>query len=137
MEALTHSPASRFDDEPAPFDESELATASPLDARTIAEGLPLDTRFRLGADLTPVQYAFVQRHGFIVFAGVLSVQESDRVLDEMTRVGSGATRSSTGGLSIPGTGYRVAAGAASIRSRNHATMQIVFQPLLAYANYCI
>ena len=75
-----------YPDEPAPYDESGLLACPPLDARTIAEALPLDTRFVLGDDLTPVQHAFVQAHGFLVFAGVLSRDEVATVLDEMARV---------------------------------------------------
>ncbi len=76
----------RFADEPAPFDESDLLQASPLDARTLADELPLGTRFQLRADITPVQYAFLQKNGYLVFAGVASPQEVDRILSEMDGV---------------------------------------------------
>lgn len=75
-----------FHDEPAPFDESALLTCAPLDARTIADGLPLNTRFSLRGDLTPVQYAFLAKHGFIVFARVASFQEVQTILSEVDRI---------------------------------------------------
>ncbi len=75
-----------FADEPAPFDESELLTCPPLDARTLALGLPLNTRFVLRSDLTPVQYAFLQLHGFIVFARVASLEEVRTILSEVDRI---------------------------------------------------
>ncbi|MCA9300559.1 MAG: phytanoyl-CoA dioxygenase family protein [Phycisphaerales bacterium] len=73
-------------DEPAPFDESELLAIGPLDARRIALGLPLSTRFRLRDDITPVQYAFLQEHGYLVFARVASQTEVDRILSEIDAV---------------------------------------------------
>jgi phytanoyl-CoA hydroxylase len=76
----------RFADEPEPFDESRLLLAPPLAARTIAEELPLATRFVLRDDITPVQYAFLQRNGYLVFAGVASPDEVERVLAEMDAV---------------------------------------------------
>jgi len=79
-------PVHRFDDEPRAFDESELLSAASAEARSIVDGLPLTARFRLGSELSPVQGAFLQRHGFIVFAGLLSPTESGRVLEEMARV---------------------------------------------------
>ncbi|MEZ4320857.1 MAG: phytanoyl-CoA dioxygenase family protein [Myxococcota bacterium] len=74
------------DDEPMPLDESELLTLSPLDARRIALELPLGTRFRLRDDITPVQYAFLQERGYLVFARVASQVEVDRVLSEIDAV---------------------------------------------------
>ncbi len=75
-----------FADEPAPFDESDLVHASPLDARSIAASLPLSTRFELREDITPVQWAFLQRHGFLVFRGVARPDEVRRILDEVEAV---------------------------------------------------
>ena len=75
-----------FDDEPAVFDESELLTAAPLRARTIAGNLPLGTRFRLRDDITPVQWAFLQEHGFLVFARVASLDEVQTILSEVDRI---------------------------------------------------
>ncbi len=76
----------RFADEPAPFDESGLLHAAPLDARTTAADLPHGTRFVLRGDIAPVQYAFLQKNGYLVFAGVASPAEVDRVLAEMDGV---------------------------------------------------
>ncbi len=75
-----------FADEPAPFDEAALLTAPPLEARRVAAGLPLNTRFVLRDLITPVQYAFLLEHGFIVFARVASKPEIDRILGEIDRV---------------------------------------------------
>jgi phytanoyl-CoA hydroxylase len=74
------------EDEPAPLDESELLVLSPLDARKLALELPLGTRFRLRNDITPVQYAFLQEHGYLVFAGVAKRDEVERILAEMDAV---------------------------------------------------
>lgn len=82
MQSLTEV----FADEPTPFDESDLLAATPLDARTVAEGLPLSTRFRLRDDITPVQYAFLQKHGFLVFARVASLDEVNTILSEVDRI---------------------------------------------------
>jgi hypothetical protein len=73
-------------DEPAPLDETELLTLAPLDARRIALELPLGTRFRLRDDITPVQYAFLQEHGYLVFARVARQAEVDRILSEIDAV---------------------------------------------------
>ena len=73
-------------DEPAPFDESDLLSLSPLDARTRAAELPVGTRFCLRDEITPIQYAFLLQHGFLVFARVASLEEVDRVLAEIDGV---------------------------------------------------
>jgi phytanoyl-CoA hydroxylase len=75
-----------FADEPRPIDESELLTLPPLDAREAARRLPLGSRFRLTDTITPLQFAFLERHGFIVFARVASALEVDRVLSEMDQI---------------------------------------------------
>ena len=75
-----------FADEPAPFDESELLSVAPLTARDIAAKLPLDTRFQLRDDITPVQWAFLQEHGFLVFARVASPEEVATILSEVDRM---------------------------------------------------
>jgi len=76
----------RFEDEPEPFDESELLTMPPLDARNLAAKLPIGTRFTLRGDITPLQFAFLELHGFIIFAGVATPDEVDKVLSEIDRV---------------------------------------------------
>lgn len=79
-------PHAVYADEPAPFDESDLLTVPPLDARKIASELPLDTRFTLRDFITPVQFAFLDRHGFILFARVASPEEVERILSEVDAV---------------------------------------------------
>lgn len=81
LSLVTDSP--RFDDEPAPFDESALLNLSPLDARTAAGKLPLGTRFQLRSDITPIQWAFLNEHGYLVFARVATTGEVERILGEM------------------------------------------------------
>jgi hypothetical protein len=74
------------DDEPAPFDERDLLNVGPLEARRIALELPLSVRFHLREDITPVQYAFLQEHGFLLFARVASPAEVERILSEIDAV---------------------------------------------------
>ena len=53
--------------------------SSAIDSKAAAEAamLPLDTRFELGAETTPVQRAFLDKNGFIIFSGVASQAEID------------------------------------------------------------
>lgn len=69
-----------------PVDESDWLTLPPLEARTVALSLPVATRFRLRATITPVQFAFLDHHGFLVFDRVASEAEVERALDELGRV---------------------------------------------------
>ena len=48
-----------------------------------ARALPLSARFRLGPELTPVQRAFLDRHGFLVFDRVASEAELDAMLADI------------------------------------------------------
>lgn len=48
-----------------------------------ARALPIRTRFELGSRITPEQKAFLELHGFLVFAGVASRDEVARVLGEI------------------------------------------------------
>ena len=41
--------------------------------------LPLDTRFTLGERITPLQMAFLEAHGFLIFGGVASRAEVDSI----------------------------------------------------------
>jgi hypothetical protein len=75
-----------FADEPPVYDESRALTLPPLDARRVAAALPLGTRFALRDTITPVQWAFLHQHGFLVFARVVSADEVARVLSEIDRV---------------------------------------------------
>jgi hypothetical protein len=56
------------------------------DPAAVAKALPLGTRFRLGPAITPVQAAFLDRHGFLVFDQVASPAEVDTILAEVDRV---------------------------------------------------
>jgi phytanoyl-CoA hydroxylase len=57
-----------------------IATTS---ATADAACLPLDHRFQLGSEITPLQRAFLQRNGFLVFANVASQEEVDRINAEV------------------------------------------------------
>ncbi|MAQ19086.1 MAG: phytanoyl-CoA dioxygenase [Sandaracinus sp.] len=54
--------------------------------RREARSLPLSTRFTLGETISPVQQAFLDEHGYLVFANVLSEAEVARVLAEIEGV---------------------------------------------------
>ncbi len=74
------------DTPPPPFDEDALLALSPAEAARLAAGLPLGTRFRLREVITPVQHAFLDRHGYIVFDRVATDAEVDGILAEVDRV---------------------------------------------------
>lgn len=63
--------------------ESSIGDA---DARAQAEALPLGTRFELGDEITPVQRAFFDKHGFILFGGVAKQHELDAIYREVCRI---------------------------------------------------
>jgi len=71
---------------PDVVDESTWQHLPPLEARARAARLPLGARFRLQSTITPVQFAFLQRHGFLVFDQVASVPEVERALAELDAV---------------------------------------------------
>jgi len=48
--------------------------------------LPLDTRFTLGDEITPIQKAFLERHGYLIFGGVASLEEIAQVNAEVNRL---------------------------------------------------
>jgi Phytanoyl-CoA dioxygenase (PhyH) len=60
--------------------------AAPQDARRIALRLPLDTRFQLGDEITSVQAAFLDEHGFILFGGVARPDEVRTICAEVDGV---------------------------------------------------
>ena len=69
----------------------EMLTSPPRAAVTDADrrearALPLDTRFELGDTITPVQQAFLDEHGYLVFAQVLRQDEVARVLEAIDAV---------------------------------------------------
>ena len=83
--APRHPP--RWDAADAPpdaFIEPEAVTREA--AKAIGEQLPMGTRFRLGARITPVQDAFLSKHGFIVYDRVADLQEVNTILAEVDRI---------------------------------------------------
>lgn len=75
------------DTPPPPLDEDALLDLSPAQAREHALALPLGVRFRLRADLTPIQLAFLDHHGFAVFDRVASQGEVQTILAELEDTG--------------------------------------------------
>jgi phytanoyl-CoA hydroxylase len=65
--------------------EHELPVATEADVEA-ARSLPLTTRFTLGDRITGVQKAFLDRHGFLVFAEVARREELDSILAEVDRI---------------------------------------------------
>lgn len=55
-------------------------------AVAFANALPLGARFRLGERITPVQHAFLAKHGFLVFGQVATDEEVDTILAEVDRI---------------------------------------------------
>ncbi|MGE0706978.1 MAG: phytanoyl-CoA dioxygenase family protein [Planctomycetota bacterium] len=51
-----------------------------------AAHLPLTTRFELGREITPVQRAFLERNGFLVFSQVARAEEIERIDAEVRAV---------------------------------------------------
>jgi hypothetical protein len=76
----------------APLDESGAtpsaadATLSAAEASRAAASLPLGTRFHLGPAITPLQQAFLDRYGFLVFDRVATRGEVEGILAEIDRV---------------------------------------------------
>lgn len=56
------------------------------EASAAAAALPLTTRFTLGPTITPVQRAFLKKHGFLVFAGVAKPEEVAMITSELDRI---------------------------------------------------
>lgn len=86
MESVLVEPSDPYDDEPVPLDESRWLDADDETARRVAADLDYGTRFRLLDSITPVQKAFLDLHGFILFARVATPGEVAMVLSEMERV---------------------------------------------------
>lgn len=72
------------DSPPAPYDES--TPLSPEQALNLAPTLPADTRFVLQGTVTPLQKAFLDHHGYVVFDRVLSTAEVARMREEILAV---------------------------------------------------
>ena len=70
----------------APIDERDWLELAPTDASAVVDGLPLGTRFRLREVITPVQAAFLDRHGFLVFDRVAAPDEVERIEQELKRI---------------------------------------------------
>lgn len=66
--------------------EPQSTTPEARDARDEAAALPLSTRFSLGAEITPVQKAFLDQHGFLVFGQVAAPAEVQTILSELDRI---------------------------------------------------
>ncbi|MFO0747996.1 MAG: phytanoyl-CoA dioxygenase family protein [Myxococcota bacterium] len=75
----------RLDERLSTFNKKEAQLGDDA-ARAEAERLPLDTRFTLGSELTAVQKAFFDKHGFILFAQVATQAELDAIYAEVCRV---------------------------------------------------
>lgn len=64
-----------------------LAAPTPSEAdRLNAAAMPLSTRFSLGPEITVEQAAFLDVHGFLVFAGVAKPDELATMLAELARI---------------------------------------------------
>lgn len=64
-------------------------TATTIDHGELAsevDQLPLSTRFELGAEITPIQNAFFDKHGFILFSKVADQSELDAIYSEICRI---------------------------------------------------
>lgn len=85
--APRHPPRWDPADQPPPaLDESAWLGLDAAEAARIAGGLPITTRFTLRAETTPVQRAFLDRHGFIVYDRVATRAEVEAILAEVDRV---------------------------------------------------
>lgn len=69
-----------------PSENALHAALSPEEAREVALSLPLAHRFALGDEITPVQRAFLDEHGFLVFSQVATLDEIDAIQAEVDRV---------------------------------------------------
>ena len=69
-----------------PAENLAHAGLSEAEAIAVVDELPLSHRFVLGEEITPVQHAFLDRHGFLVFAGVASSEEIEMIQSEVDRV---------------------------------------------------
>ncbi|MEQ1572291.1 MAG: phytanoyl-CoA dioxygenase family protein [Myxococcota bacterium] len=71
-----------MDSPPPVVDESAWGSLGEAEADGIAAGLPYSARFRLGDQVTPVQRAYLHRHGFLVYDQVARPDEVARLVDE-------------------------------------------------------
>lgn len=66
--------------------KTEVPVDVEVDGSVDVDALPLTTRFTLGPRITPVQRAFLKKHGFLVFAKVASQSEVDMIASELDRI---------------------------------------------------
>jgi ectoine hydroxylase-related dioxygenase (phytanoyl-CoA dioxygenase family) len=59
---------------------------TPEQARNRALELPLTTRFELGSELGPIERAFLEEHGFLVFSRVAKADEVAKILQEIDAI---------------------------------------------------
>lgn len=71
---------------PDPQENKNHMALSAAEAVDVAAGLPLNHRFQLGAEITAVQRAYLDRNGYLVFAQVASLDEVARIVAEVDRV---------------------------------------------------
>lgn len=69
-----------------PHEHERHAPLPQSEAAKVAADLPLNHRFQLGQTITPVQKAYLDRNGYLVFAGVASPQEVERIVAEVDQV---------------------------------------------------
>lgn len=74
-------PPNTFDMKPSP-PPPQVSSMARLEALS----LPLTHRFHLGEEITPVQKAFLDEHGFLIFAQVAKQAELDALLAELDRI---------------------------------------------------
>ena len=58
------------------------------DIESAIDALPLDTRFELGSEITDIQRAFLDRHGYLIFGGVATADEVAKINAEVDRIES-------------------------------------------------
>lgn len=69
-----------------PTENDRHMDLSPEQAREVVEAMPLAHRFTLAAEMTPVQLAFLDKHGFLIFNQVASAEEVQTIIDEVDAV---------------------------------------------------
>ncbi len=77
------APAPSLDQPPPAVDESAWGDLDDAAAAVLAAGLPAGARFALGAQISPVQRAFLHERGYLVFDRVASKAEIERILTDL------------------------------------------------------
>ena len=75
-----------LDQPPPPIDESAWSELSADEAKEIAARLPQGARFRLAERVTPVQRAYLDLRGYLIFSEVASRSEVQKILEEADAV---------------------------------------------------